>query len=70
MNSTSLVENKKDSGKFPVFDGIEPTEKEIKLSEIFKEYKCFVSRNMEIEGRKVSFDDGTPEYEEMQLTRI
>ena len=46
---------------------VEPTEKEIKLSEIFKEYKCFVSRNMEIEGRKVSFDDGTPEYEEMAV---
>ena len=56
VNSTSLVENKKILENFQYLM-VEPTEKEIKLSEIFKEYKCFVSRNMEIEGRKVSFDD-------------
>lgn len=66
VNSTSLVENKKILENFQYLM-VEPTEKEIKLSEIFKEYKCFVSRNMEIEGRKVSFDDGTPEYEEMAV---
>ena len=66
VNSTSLVENKKILENFQYLM-VEPTEKEIKLSEIFKAYKCFVSRNMEIEGRKVSFDDGTPEYEEMAV---
>ena len=38
VNSTSLVENKKILENFQYLM-VEPTEKEIKLSEIFKEYK-------------------------------
>lgn len=67
VNQTSLVDNKNILEGFQ-FMMTEPTEKEVKVSELFGEYKRFVEKNMETSGRKVSWDSGEPEYEGMDIT--
>lgn len=67
VNQTSLVDNKNILEGFQ-FMMTEPTEKEVKVSELFREYKRFVEKNMETSGRKVSWDSGEPEYEGMDIT--
>lgn len=67
VNQTSLVENKNILEGFQ-FMMTEPQSKEIKVSELFGEYKKFVAKNMETSGRKVSWDSGEPEYEGMDIT--
>ena len=48
----------------------EPQSKEVKVSELFKEYKAFVSKNMETSGRDVSYDSDEPEYEAMEVAVV
>lgn len=67
VNQTSLVDNKTILEGFQ-FMMTEPQTKEVKVSELFSEYKKFVAKNMETSGRKVSWDSGEPEYEEMDVT--
>lgn len=35
----------------------EPQETDIKISDLFKEYKKFVAGDMEVEGREIVIDD-------------
>ena len=42
----------------------EPQITEMKLTDLFKEYKKFVARNMDTDGREVEWDE-SPEYEAM-----
>lgn len=65
VNQTALVDNKRLLQNFQYLM-IEPQEKEVKLSDLFREYKKHVAKNMETYGREVSFDDGNPEYEPME----
>lgn len=44
----------------------EPQITEMKLTDLFKEYKKFVARNMDTYGRKVEWDE-SPEYEAMTV---
>lgn len=66
VNQTSLVDNKNILEGFQ-FMMIEPQSKEVKLSELFSEYKNFVAKNMETSGRKVRYDSDAPEYEPMDV---
>ena len=66
VNQTSLVENKNILEGFQ-FMMTEPQSKEIKVSELFSEYKKFVAKNMETSGRKVTYDSDAPEYESMDV---
>lgn len=66
VNQTSLVDNKNILEGFQ-FMMTEPEAKEIKISELFKEYKKFVERNMETYGREVTYDTERPEYEPMDV---
>lgn len=66
VNQTSLVDNKRLLEGFQ-FMMTEPQSREVKVSELFKEYKAFVSKNMETSGRKVTYDSDAPEYEEMEV---
>lgn len=67
VNQTSLVDNKIILEGFQ-FMMTEPQTKEVKVSELFGEYKKFVAKNMETSGREVSWDSGEPEYEGMDIT--
>jgi len=66
IRQSCLVENKKmlESFKFMM---AEPVEKEIKISQIWKEYRKFVERNMETSGRDASCETGEPEYDPMEV---
>lgn len=66
VQKSALVDNKAMLENF-AFMMTEPVEKEIKLTQIFKEYKKFVARQMETYGRKVEWDSGEPEYEGMEV---
>jgi len=66
VNQTSLVDNKRLLEGFQ-FMMTEPQSREVKVSELFNEYKAFVSKNMETSGRKVTYDSDAPEYEEMEV---
>lgn len=66
VNQTSLVDNKRLLEGFQ-FMMTEPQSREVKVSELFNEYKAFVSKNMETSGRKVTYDSDEPEYEEMEV---
>ena len=66
VNQTSLVDNKTILEGFQ-FLMTEPQAKEVKVSELFNEYKRFVEKNMETSGRKVTYDSDEPEYEEMNV---
>jgi hypothetical protein len=66
VNKTSLQDNKKILENFK-FMMIEPESEEIKLSDIFKEYQNFVSRNMDTSDRKVTWENAEPEYEAMEV---
>lgn len=65
VNQTALVDNKRLLQNFQYLM-TEPQEKEIKLSDLFREYKKHVAENMETCGREVIFDDSEPEYEPME----
>ncbi len=64
-NNSTLVDNKKMLENFK-FLMEEPQIEEIKLTDLFEEYKKFVAKNMDTYGRKVEFDE-TPEYEAMNV---
>lgn len=66
VKQTALVDNKKILENFQYLM-IEPQEKEIKLSDLFKEYQKHVARNMETDGREVDCTDGEPEYQPMNV---
>lgn len=63
VNKSVLMDNKQMLENFQYLMK-EPQITEIKLTDLFKEYKKFVARNMEISGRKVEWDE-SPEYEAM-----
>ena len=44
----------------------EPQETDIKISDLFKEYKKFVAGDMEVEGREIVIEDNA-EYEAMDV---
>lgn len=64
VNQTTLIDNKEILEGFRYMMS-EPQIKEIKVSELFKEYKNFVERNMETSGRGIDCDCGEVEYEPM-----
>lgn len=66
IEKSVLVDNKKmfENFQFMLSDTVP---EEIKLSELFEQYKNFVARNMETVNRHVSFDSEEPEYEQMEL---
>ena len=66
VNQTALVDNKRLLQNFRYLM-VEPQEKEIKLSDLFREYKKHVAENMETYGREVLFDEGDPKYEPMEV---
>lgn len=66
VNTTRLTDNKKILENFRYLI-TEQDIKEIKLSEIFKEYQKFVARNMDTYGRDVICDDEEPYYEPMEV---
>jgi hypothetical protein len=66
VNKTTLQDNKEILENFQ-FMMVEPEAGEIKLSDIFKEYQKFVSRNMDTSGRKVVWETESPEYEAMEV---
>lgn len=63
VNKSVLMDNKQMLENFQYLMK-EPQITEIKLTDLFKEYKKFVARNMEISGREVVWDE-SPEYEAM-----
>lgn len=66
VKKSALVDNKKLLSNFE-FMMTEPIEKEMKITDLFREYKKFVEREMEIYGRSVEWDSGEPEYEAMEV---
>lgn len=62
VKQSALVDNKELLEHFQFMMAV-PEEKEIKLSELFEQYKKFVARNMETHGRHASFESGEPEYD-------
>lgn len=69
VNKSALVDNKKLLTSFE-YMMTEPIKKEIKVSELFKEYKKFVERNMDTYDRDVSFETEEPEYDPMDVSFI
>lgn len=65
VNKTYLVDNKKMLENFQYLMN-EPQVTEIKLTDLFEEYKKFVAKNMDTFGRKVKYDE-EPEYEAMTV---
>lgn len=65
VNSTALIENKKILENFKNLM-TEPEMKTITVSELFKEYKKFVAKEMDTDGRDVQIDDGVY-YEPMEV---
>lgn len=66
VQKSTLVDNKTLLENFS-FMMTEPVEKEIKLTQIFREYQSFVARNMETYGRDITCEDGEPEYDPMEV---
>lgn len=66
VKQTALVDNKKILENFQYLM-VEPQEKEVKLSDLFKEYQKHVARYMETVGREVDYTEGDPEYEPMNV---
>lgn len=65
VNKSNLVDNKQMLENFRRLMK-EPQITEIKLTDLFKEYKKFVARNMDTSGRKVEWEE-SPEYEAMTV---
>ena len=63
VNKSNLVDNKQMLENFQYLMK-EPQITEMKLTDLFKEYKKFVARNMDTYDRKVEWDE-SPEYEAM-----
>ena len=63
VNKSVLMDNKQMLENFQYLMK-EPQITEMKLTDLFKEYKKFVARNMDTYGRKVEWDE-SPEYEAM-----
>lgn len=61
ISKTVLVDNKKLLENFRYLME-EPQEKQIKLTDLFREYNKFVSKNMETSGRDVETCDGDVKY--------
>ena len=68
VNKSNLVDNKQMLENFRCLMK-EPQITEIKLTDLFKEYKKFVARNMDTSGRKVEWEE-SPEYEAMKIMCI
>ena len=66
VNQTALVDNKRLLRNFQYLM-TEPQEEEVKLSDLFREYEKYVAKHMETDGREISYDDGFPEYEPMEV---
>lgn len=66
VNSTALVENKKILENFKNLM-IEPEKKTITVSELFKQYKLYVAKEMDTDGRNVQIED-TVYYEPMEVS--
>lgn len=66
VNKSVLVDNKQMLENFQYLMK-EPQITEIKLTDLFKEYKKFVARNMDTSGREVEWDE-SPEYEAMTVS--
>lgn len=66
VKQSALVDNKELLEHFQFMMAV-PEEKEIKLSELFKQYKKFVARNVETTGRHASFESGEPEYDPIEV---
>lgn len=65
VNKSVLTDNKNLLENFK-FMMEEPQETDIKISDLFKEYKKFVAGDMEVEGREVVIEDNA-EYEAMDV---
>ena len=65
VNKSNLLDNKQMLENFRCLMK-EPQITEIKLTDLFKEYKKFVARNMDTSGRKVEWEE-SPEYEAMTV---
>ena len=65
VNKSVLMDNKQMLKNFQYLMK-EPQITEIKLTDLFKEYKKFVARNMDTYDRKVEWDE-SPEYEAMTV---
>lgn len=66
VNSTALAENKKILENFKNLM-IEPEKKTITVSELFKQYKLYVAKEMDTDGRNVQIED-TVYYEPMEVS--
>lgn len=66
VNSTALVENKKILENFKNLM-IEPEKKTITVSELFEQYKRYVAKEMDTDGRNVQIED-TVYYEPMEVS--
>lgn len=66
VNSTALTENKKILENFKNLM-IEPEKKTITVSELFKQYKLYVAKEMDTDGRDVQIED-TVYYEPMEVS--
>lgn len=65
VNSTALIENKKILENFKNLM-TEPDMKTITVSEIFKQYKLYVAKEMDTDGRDVQVDNGVY-YDPMEV---
>lgn len=66
VNSTALIENKKILENFKNLM-IEPEKKTITVSELFEQYKLYVAKEMDTDGRDVQIED-TVYYEPMEVS--
>lgn len=66
VNATALVENKKILENFKNLM-IEPEKKTITVSELFEQYKLYVAKEMDTDGRDVQIED-TVYYEPMEVS--
>lgn len=66
VNSTALVENKKILENFKNLM-IEPEKKTITVSELFEQYKLYIAKEMDTDGRDVQIED-TVYYEPMEVS--
>lgn len=68
VNSTCLVDNKKIMENFKELM-VEPGIKEIKVSDMFEQYKKYVADHMETSGRHVEWDEH-PYYDPMEVSAL
>lgn len=66
VNSTTLVDNKTILKNFKNLM-TEPDKNQITVSELFKAYGDYVSKNMDTCGREVDYYDGYPSYVPMEI---